>query len=119
MNLQGSCHCGRVKLTLPNVPDRATECNCSLCRRLGARFVYYEFGSVVIEGGEHEAEYVQGDRTLRTMHCRTCGVTTHWEPLDPKPGAHHGVNLRLFDPALLAAVPVRHFDGAETWTSLD
>jgi hypothetical protein len=119
MNLTGSCHCGRVKLTLPSAPECATECNCTLCRRLGARFVYYEFGSVRIEGREHEAEYIQGDRTLRTMHCTHCGVTTHWEPLEAEPGARHGVNLRLFEPELFAATPVRHFDGANSWTFLD
>jgi hypothetical protein len=119
MNLQGSCHCGAVTLTLPQAPDKATECNCSLCRRVAGVWVYYAWGSVMIEGREHEAEYIQGDRTLRTMHCRTCGVTTHWEPLEPGPDAHHGVNLRLFDPALRGAVPVRKFDGADTWRFLD
>jgi hypothetical protein len=119
MNLTGSCHCGAVKLTLPHAPDKATDCNCSLCRRVGGVWVYYAWGSVRIEGREHEAEYIQGDRTLRTMHCRSCGITTHWEPLDPRPEAQHGVNLRLFDPALLAAVPVRRFDGADSWKFLD
>src|SRR5438045_1601367 len=50
------------------------------------------------------AEYVWGDKTLRTIHCRTCGCVTHWEPLEPKPGERHGVNLGNFDPKLIAAV---------------
>jgi hypothetical protein len=117
---QGSCHCGAVRLTLPSTPEVATDCNCSLCRRIGGPWVYFEFGTVQIEGHpEATAEYIQGDRTLRTIHCRTCGVVTHWEPLDPKPGAKHGVNLGNFDPALIASVRTRRFDGAETWTFLD
>jgi hypothetical protein len=63
--------------------------------------------------------YVQGDRTLSTIHCRTCGCVTHWEPLPPTPGARHGVNLGNFDPALIASVRVRRFDGADTWAFLD
>jgi hypothetical protein len=31
----------------------------------------------------------------------------------------HGVNPNNFDPALLAQVNVRRFDGADTWTFLD
>lgn len=40
--LQGSCHCGAVRLTLPSVPEKATKCNCSICRRLGGLWAYYE-----------------------------------------------------------------------------
>lgn len=118
--LQGSCHCGAVRLRLPAVPEKATSCNCSLCRRLGGLWVYYEFGTVEITGHPGETqEYVWGDKTLRTVRCRHCGCATHWEPLNPEAGAKHGVNLRNFDPALVKLVTVRHFDGADTWTFLD
>ena len=33
--LVGSCHCGAVTIELPSAPEKATSCNCSLCRRLG------------------------------------------------------------------------------------
>ena len=118
--LEGSCHCGAVRLTLPSPPEVATDCNCSLCRRIGGPWVYYEFGKVKIEGHpEFTSEYIWGDRTLRTIHCKTCGCVTHWEPLSPAPGAKHGVNLGNFDPRLIAAVRVRHFDGADTWKFID
>ena len=44
---------------------------------------------------------------------------THWEPIEPVAGGRHGINLGNFDPALIAAVPVRRFDGADTWRFLD
>jgi hypothetical protein len=47
---QGSCHCGAVRLTLPSTPDVAADCNCSLCRRIRGPWVYFEFGTVKIEG---------------------------------------------------------------------
>ncbi|MBT9492845.1 MAG: GFA family protein [Paucibacter sp.] len=119
-SLQGTCHCGAVRLTLPYAPEKATCCNCSLCRRLGGRWAYYEFGSVVIEGHPEQTEaYIWGDKTLRTIRCKTCGVATHWEPLDGPAGARHGVNINNFEPALVQTVTVRHFDGAQTWTFLD
>lgn len=118
--LRGACHCGAVRITLPSAPEQATDCNCSLCRRVAGLWVYYEFGTVLVEGHpENTAEYVWGDKTLRTVRRRTCGIATHWEPLDPQTGQKHGVNLRNFDPRLLQSVPVRRFDGADTWTFLD
>ena len=66
----GSCHCGAVRMTLPSKPEVATACNCSLCRRIGGPWVYFAFGTVKIEGHpEATAEYIQGDKTLRTTHC--------------------------------------------------
>jgi hypothetical protein len=118
--LQGSCHCGAVVLTLPSPPEKATRCNCSLCRRVGAVWAYYPLGTVKIEGHPDQTiEYIQGDRTLRTIRCKTCGIVTHWEPLPPESGARHGVNLNNFEPKLLESVHVRRFDGADTWSFLD
>ncbi len=118
--LQGSCHCGAVRIRLPALPEKATNCNCSICRRLAGLWVYYEFGTVDIEGHPQNTEgYIWGDRTLRTVRCKTCGIATHWEPLEATPGAKHGVNLRNFDTKLQESVLVRRFDGADTWTFLD
>lgn len=118
--LQGSCHCGAVKLTLPNIPSRATECNCSICRRLGAIWGMFDWMTVNVHAAEDTlVEYVWGEKTLRTMRCRTCGCATHWEPLSANEGAWHGVNLRMFPPELLQQVHVRCFDGAESWSFLD
>ena len=117
---QGSCHCGAVRLTLPSLPDQATRCNCSICRRLNGLWAYYPFGSVQVDGHpEHTTDYIWGDKTLRNIRCIHCGCVTHWEPLEPEPGARHGVNLNNFDPQVVAGVRVRRFDGAETWTFLD
>ena len=118
--LEGSCHCGAVKLRLPAMPDQGTKCNCTLCRRLGAVWAYCEFGTVEIQGHpQGTEEYIQGDKTLRTVRCKTCGCTTHWEPLDPGRNPRHGVNLNNFSPRLLEQVNVRRFDGADTWAFLD
>ena len=118
--LQGSCHCGSVRITLPAAPETATSCNCSLCRRTGGIWAYYEFGSVSVQGHPENTEsYVWGDRSLKTIRCKTCGIVTHWEPIDAVAGARHGVNLRNFEPGLLETVVVRRFDGADTWKFLE
>ena len=118
--LQGSCHCGAVRITLPSAPEKATQCNCSLCRRMGGPWAYYEFGTVLVEGHpDHTQDYVWGDKTLRTVRCKHCGSVTHWEPITGELGARHGVNLSNFDPTLLETVHIRRFDGADTWTFID
>ena len=74
---QGSCHCGAVRLTLPSTPTVATECNCSLCRRIGGIWAYFEFGTVTVTGHPQATdEYIWGDRTLRNVRCRNCGNVT-------------------------------------------
>lgn len=119
-SLDGSCHCGAVRITLPAIPATATSCNCSLCRRSGGIWAFFALGTVAIQGHPENTEtYIWGDRTLANFRCRTCGIPTHWEPLEGAPGARHGVNLRNFAPELLECVMVRRFDGAKTWEFLE
>ena len=109
--IQGSCHCGAVNLSVPARPVTITDCNCSICRRLGALWAYYPTDEVVIEGLEATGRYIQGDATLSTYHCKTCGCTTHWQGLGQY--AHRmGINARLFDPAIVDHATVRKYDGA-------
>lgn len=35
--ITASCHCGAVRLETEVPPEEVTECNCSICRRLGSR----------------------------------------------------------------------------------
>ena len=106
---RGSCHCGAIALILPQSPAEVSECNCSLCRRLGSLWHYGPAGSITV-AGEVEG-YVQGDRTLTTWRCKTCGCVTHWTALDPGYG-RMGINLRMFDPELWQDLPRRLIDGA-------
>lgn len=111
--LTATCHCGRAVLRLARAPEQVTHCNCSLCRRTGFRGIYYRSDEVTISG-DFDA-YVREDLDdvfLKTLRCRTCGVTTHWEPLTEPPHERMGVNARLLDPTLLEGVAVTFVDGA-------
>ncbi|MFT3820283.1 MAG: GFA family protein [Rubrivivax sp.] len=117
--LVGTCHCGSIRVEIPFAPGEITNCNCSICRRLGTLWAYYEAGSVQVRGHpEGTQEYVQGDKTLRTVRCRTCGCTTHWEPLDRVKHPRVGVNIRNFEPALMQGARLKLLDGANTWTCI-
>lgn len=116
--IEGACHCGVVRYIYAAEADHATLCNCSICRRLGALWIYAPVTVVTITGAT--LAYSRGEKSLAFHHCPTCGCTTHWENLQPDAlNAYMAVNLRLAAPEVVAAVPVRHFDGADTWAFLD
>lgn len=114
--IEATCHCGAVKLEVPTAPTQLTSCNCSICRRLGTLWCYFEPAQVRVTGTT--ATYRWGDKTLDLHRCATCGCTTHWTPLDPNLN-RMGVNARLMDPHVIADVRVRRIDGADTWEYLD
>lgn len=115
--LEGSCHCGRVRLTAKTAPAEVTECNCSICRRLGARWAYYSPAEIEMPKAGATQPYVWGDRMLAFHRCRSCGVTTHWQSLDAAK-ERMGVNARIFD-LDWNEVRIRHFDGAASFEYLD
>lgn len=118
--LQATCHCGAVSIEVPGQPEFLVDCNCSICRRNGALWAFYPSSSVKLHSHpESTTEYVWGPGAIRTMHCKVCGCTTHWEQRDPNPDQTMGVNARNFEPAVVAGVRVRRFDGAATWEYLD
>ena len=118
--LNGSCHCGNVRLEVPHRPESLILCNCSICRRYGALWAFYPREDVRLSGHpEHTVGYIWGERTIETFHCRGCGCVTHWESLSPKPGGKISVNIRNFDPHEIGDVRLRRFDGADAWEYLD
>lgn len=117
--IEGACHCGDVRFILHKEPEWLTVCNCSLCRRIGGRWAAAQVSDVEITAADHALNaYIQGDRTLELQSCRRCGCTTHYVPTDPAE-TRMKVNLAMADPAAIAHIPIRHFDGADTWAYLD
>lgn len=118
--IEATCHCGAVRIELAARPDVLKACNCSLCRRIGGPWVYYHPKQVSFtRGAGTTVAYIQGDRTLAMHHCPTCGCVTHWESTDNENADRMGINAGLIDPEEIKDLPVRHFDGADTWTYLD
>jgi hypothetical protein len=118
MQVTGSCHCGAVTVEVARAPTEVTWCNCSICRRLGTLWAYYATGDVRIVGTT--ATYRWGDKTIDFHHCPTCGIATHWSPLDSRGEDRMGINARLLDAEVVAAARVRKLDGAsDNWKYLD
>jgi hypothetical protein len=93
-----------------------TSCNCSLCFRLGALWAYFKSDEVTVEG--ETRAYAHGERTLAVHRCAECGCVSHWSSLEA--GSDRvAVNARLLPRPFVERLPVRRFDGADTFAYLD
>jgi len=116
--IRGSCHCGAIIFEVPEAAPRVVECNCSICRRYATLWVHAPPSKgVVLNAPEGTTNtYSWGDKNLIFHSCKVCHCITHWSGRE---GPRFAVNVRLADPADIADIPVRHFDGADTWKFLD
>lgn len=111
--IEGRCLCGSVRYRFEGVPDSATACNCTACRRYGVLWAYsYEGQGVTVSGAT--TPFVRDD-FLAFHFCPGCGNVAYWRGLnnDAEGRRRIAVNLRLAEPELVAAVPIRHFDGLD------
>ena len=79
MPVEGSCHCGNVRIELPSLPAWVADCNCSLCRRTAWRTAYYSPADVHISG--ETVAYVWGDYMIGIHLFPVYGWGTHWQTL--------------------------------------
>lgn len=117
--IEGSCHCGAVRWRFAGIPESATACNCTVCRRYGTLWAYdYEGERIHVSGPTRI--YSWGSRELAFHFCPDCGCVGYWRGLAPDQNGRRriAVNLRLADPGTVAAIIVNHFDGLESWKSL-
>jgi hypothetical protein len=74
-------------------PARVTECRCSICRRYGALWAYYQRDEVLLTGPTEV--YVWGRRHVGFHRCVHCGCVAAWLPRGDYPEC--AVNARILD----------------------
>jgi hypothetical protein len=116
--IEGSCHCGAVHWTFAGVPEGATTCNCTICRRYGVLWAYGHENEGIRVSGPTQV-YVRG-REVGFHFCPTCGCIAYWRLLQPGQDGRRqiAVNLRLAEPEAVASIPIDHFDGLNTFDDL-
>jgi hypothetical protein len=118
--IQLSCLCGQLRAEVSKKPDFINECNCTLCRKSGARWGYFHPSEVTIDGVTNGySRQDKPDPSADVRFCGGCGSTTHFE-LTASAVARFGntmmgVNMALADQRDLAGVELRFPDG-EAWT---
>lgn len=96
MNVQGSCLCGEVKVTIDELINEVTACHCSLCRKQGAGPIFYteevKSAQMHIENEESIRVYQSSDWAERGF-CSKCGTFIFYRYQKVK---HAHLNVELF-----------------------
>lgn len=112
MHYSGSCHCGAIRLSFESDrPLAPRACQCTFCRKHGARTVSDPQGSAEIGVGAGSLRYRFASHMADYLVCTRCGVyVAAVAEIDGRRLAT--LNLNVFDdPHLeLAAMPVS-YDG--------
>jgi hypothetical protein len=117
--IQGTCLCEAVQIGAARMPRQVTQCNCAVCRRYGTLWAYYRRSAVSITAPRGALEnYSVRAGGLKFVRCRSCGCVICWDGRGKGPDQRMGLNTRLLDHALMAAVPVKVLDGDKTWRAL-
>ncbi|KAF8151892.1 Mss4-like protein [Mycena galopus ATCC 62051] len=113
----GSCHCGAVAYTLHN-PEKitsASECNCSICWRNAAVWIYPQTTQLTFRGvPDAVTEYAFNSYKAHHCFCKTCGVSvynhfTDFEIMEGKTA----VNLRTLNGFDLGSLALKKGNGRE------
>lgn len=118
--LKLSCLCGEVRIEIEERPDFIHECNCSMCRKTGARWGYFHPSHVMIDG--RSGSYCRSDRAepnAEVHFCPTCGSTTHFvlttSAISRFGNSIMGVNMWLAKAEDLSGTELRYPDG-QAWS---
>jgi hypothetical protein len=121
--LTGACHCGKVRIEADlDLAAGSGRCNCSICSKLRAWSVITKPQAVrLLAGHDDLSSYEWGAKISQRMFCKHCGVHVFGRGyLEQVGGDFVSVNLAILDlePATLATIPVRFFDGRNNdWMS--
>jgi len=112
MKYKGSCHCGQVVFEVEGELEQVTDCNCSICSRMGSLHWFLPREKVVLQTPEVQlASYSFGERSIQHHFCPTCGIHPFGEGVDPKGNRMAAINVRCLEGIDLPAIPVNHFNG--------
>jgi hypothetical protein len=117
--IEGTCHCGAVHWSFDGVPESATACNCTICRRYGVLWAYdYEGEGIKVSGPT--TVYVRGSGSIGFHFCPNCGCVSYWKAVKPNDEGRRriAVNLRLAEPEKVGAIIIDHFDGLDRFDDL-
>lgn len=118
--LKGTCHCGAVAWTLAAQPNSATACNCTICRRYGTLRAYGYIGETVHTTGNASTYQRRDSGDLGFHFCAVCGCVTHYiaTASDEDGRKLAAVNLRMSELSAISDIPIRHFDGHDSFKAL-
>ncbi|KAF7355970.1 GFA domain-containing protein [Mycena venus] len=108
----GNCHCGAVGFTLVTQDKitEATDCNCSICSRDAALWIYPLTTSITFKGLDSLTEYTFANRNTFHGFCSICGVAIR-ERFTAIEDPVMALNIRAMHGLNLSAVELTKEDG--------
>lgn len=117
--IEASCHCGNIKISVPETTETVTSCNCSACSKYASLWAYFSPKDVIVSTAKNAiTSYCWGDKTIEFHHCNNCGCLTHYTPTEFGNKDKMAVNFRLVNANIVSYLKTRYFDGADTWTEI-
>ena len=104
--LDGSCHCGNVRIEVPDRPAALTLCNCSICRPKGyLHWFVKDLGFRLLKGDDAMGTYTFHKEVLNHRFCLNCGVS----PFVQGPGTT-AVNARCLEGVDVHAIKIEQIE---------
>jgi hypothetical protein len=124
--IRAACHCEAVRFEIASPPEWVLDCNCTLCRRYGALWTYFDGPDqaklLMTPPPEVTQAYTWLDGDIAFHRCRTCGCVTHMMAAKQDPPVIYGVNARLMAGLDPATVRIRRKNNSHSgffWTRPD
>ena len=113
MTFRGSCHCGKLSYTVDEeLPTRALQCNCSICRRRAALHHFTTPEKFSFDGSQDDvASYRWNKGNVGWEFCKTCGCAPFAHGRGSN-GPMVEINVRCVDGIELDKLEITQFDGA-------
>lgn len=111
MIYQGSCHCGHIAFEVEGDLHSVSECNCSLCNRLGSLRWYVKRNQIKFFTPESNLSTYQFGKKIRRHHfCSKCGCSPMGAVLR-NDVEMVSINVRCLENVDLSALTIEPFDG--------
>jgi len=119
-NLKATCHCGKVEIEIPALPETLNECHCSICYKYGALWGYFTLDDITVTTavGATLEGYVRSDTSgdIQFNRCSECGCMVSWTVVAgkaPDQAKQVGVNCRMLPEVNIHGVERRISPGPE------
>ena len=118
--IEVSCHCGNIKIAVPDTTETVTSCNCSICSKYASLWAFFSPKEVTITSTKDTiTSYSWGYKTIEFHHCNNCGCVTHHTPTKLGNKDRVAVNFRLANSNIISSLKIRYIDGAaDTWVEI-
>ena len=116
----GGCHCGNVRYEVTSDLAQVTSCNCSICSKLGALWIFVSPQEFSLTTGQDKlgdakqgslGDYQFHKKVIHHRFCPICGIESFAQGQMPDGTPMFAVNVRCLDDVDVWTLSVTPIDG--------